>query len=102
MFSQNVIEPAQTEWSALIVFKPKEDKPYRFCFNNKKFSNLTRYYIYLIPRMSECTDSLGQAAAFSSMDAHSSNWLVETIKMIVTNFIYLSRRFLSLRSNSMW
>lgn len=76
MLSQNVIEPAQTEWAAPIVFAPKKDGSLRICVNYRILSSLTRRYSYPIPRMDECIGSPGEATVFSTLDANSGNWNV--------------------------
>lgn len=40
VLSHNVIEPAETEWEATILFAPKKDRFLRLCVDNRKLNNL--------------------------------------------------------------
>ena len=77
MLAMNVIEPAQSEWAAPIVFAPKKDGALRFCVDYRRLNAITVRDSYPIPRMDECMDSLGTAKTFSTLDANSGYWQVE-------------------------
>lgn len=49
MLAQNVFEPAQTEWSAQIVFAPKENDTMRFRVDYRKLNALLKQNPYPIP-----------------------------------------------------
>lgn len=49
MLFQKVIEPAQMEWAAPIIFTSKKDGLLRFCKNYKKLSAATKRDSYQIP-----------------------------------------------------
>lgn len=70
MFFQDVIGPAQTKWAAPIVFPPKKDGSLYFRVDYKMLGSLIRRNSYLIPRMDECIDSLGEATVFPTLDAN--------------------------------
>jgi hypothetical protein len=71
MLAQDIIEPATFEWSSPVVLVPKRDGEMRFCVDYRKLNNLTERDLYPLPRLDECIDSLGNAVAFSTLDANS-------------------------------
>lgn len=71
MLKDNKIEPAQTEWAALIVFAPKEDGCLGLCVNCRRLNAVTERNTYLIPRRDECLDLLDNAGIFSVLDTNS-------------------------------
>ena len=76
MLSLDVIEPANSEWAAPIVFAPKKCGALRFCIDYRRLNAVTLRDSYPIPRMDECIDSLGQANIFSSLDCNSGYWQI--------------------------
>lgn len=62
-------EPAKTEWAAPKVIAPKKSGSLRFWVDYKLNAVVVRYF-YLIPRINECIDSLGDALFFSILDAN--------------------------------
>lgn len=51
-----VIEPAQSEWAAPVLFTPKKDGKIRFCIDYRKLNELAIKDSYPLPRMDECID----------------------------------------------
>lgn len=77
LWSQKVIEPARTQWAALIIFAPKNAVTLRFCVDCRMRNTLTKRASYAILQMDECIDSLGKAAVVSTLNANSGYWQVE-------------------------
>lgn len=73
----NVIEPAQTEWAAPIVFDLKRDGVLRLCVDYRKLSAGTAKDSYTLSRMDECKDSFGVAQVFLTLNANSGYWKVQ-------------------------
>lgn len=71
MLEQQIIEPEQTEWTAPIVVAHKKMEKNRFCVDHRKHNAITKRYSYPNQRIDECTDSLGKAVIFSTLDANS-------------------------------
>ena len=69
-----VIEPAQSEWAAPVLFVPKKDGRLRFCVDYRKLNEIIVRDSYPLPRMDECIDSLAEAKIFSTLDANSGYW----------------------------
>lgn len=74
MLKMDVIEPSQTEWAAPIVMAPKKDGALSFIFEYRKLNAVTVSDYYHLPRMHECSNSLGDARAFLMLDANSVYW----------------------------
>lgn len=80
ILAMDAIEYVKTEWASPIVFVPKEDGDLRLCVDFCKLNAVTIRDSYLIPRLEECTDSLGDARILSILDASSGYWRVEIAK----------------------
>jgi hypothetical protein len=76
MLAQGVIEPATCEWDSPIVMVPKPDGSLRFCVDYRKLNAITVPDTYLLPRMDECIDSLGEAAIFTTLDCNCGYWQI--------------------------
>jgi hypothetical protein len=76
MLKARVIEPANSDWASPVVLVPKPDGSMRFCIDYRRLHNLTVRELYLLPRMDECIDSLGDARIFSTLDCNSGYWQI--------------------------
>jgi len=54
-----VTEPSQSEWDNPVVLIPKPEGRPRFCIDHRQLNERTVRDSYLIPRMDDCLDSLG-------------------------------------------
>lgn len=77
MFKLEVIEPATAEWSARIVFAPKQDGTLCFCVNYRKVNTVTQRNLYAFPRMDEWIDSIIEITVFITLEANSGCWKLE-------------------------
>lgn len=77
MLWMNVLEPAQTEWTSLIVFKPERDGVLYFCVNYWKLNAFTVRDSYPLLMMDESIDSLRVARGISTLVGSSEYWKVE-------------------------
>ena len=75
-----IIERAQSEWAAPVLFVPKKDGKLRFCVDYRKLNEMTVKDSYPLPRMEDCIDSLGDAVIFSTLDANSGYWQMKIRK----------------------
>jgi hypothetical protein len=76
MLTEGVIEPANSEWAIPVVLVLKPDGSMRFCVDYRRLNALTIRDTYLLPRMDECIDSLGDAQLFSTLDSNSRYWQI--------------------------
>lgn len=77
MLAENIIEPAQNEWTVLIMFVPGMEGTLWFCVDSRKLNALTNRDLYAIPRMDECIKSLNEATVFNTLDTNSKKWQIE-------------------------
>ena len=66
-----VIEPLSEEWAFPVVLVPKPDGTMRFCVDRRQLNEVTVRDVYLLPRMNDCIDCLGDAKVFSTLDCNS-------------------------------
>ena len=71
-----VIEPSSTEWAIQVVLVPKPDGKMRFCGDYRQPSEVTVPDVYLLPRMDDCIDFLGDAEVFSTLACTSGYWQI--------------------------
>lgn len=64
---QKVIESAQAEWAATVVFKQKQDGKLRLFVDYRRPDALTKRDSYPVPLINECIDSLNKASVFSHL-----------------------------------
>lgn len=72
MLAKSIIDPAQTEWAATIVFVSKKNGILRFCEDYRKLKPVTKRDSFFIPRIDAFIDSLDTTAVFSTLDVSSS------------------------------
>lgn len=71
MVVENIIETAQNEWVAPILFVLKKGRALRFCVGHHKYNAVIKRDLYPISRMDGCIDSFSEEAVFSTIDAIS-------------------------------
>lgn len=106
-YLQNVVakghRSAQTISAAPIVFTLKKDWFLRFCERYRKPNVVTKRDLYPIPQMEECTDFLGEAVVFFTLDTNSAYRKVEVEKTDQNETTFkFHHRLVPLRTNSFW
>lgn len=64
MLHRNVVRPAYSEWTSLIVFYPKKDSSLRLCTIYREMNALGVKDAYSISQMDVCLDLLGDMRIF--------------------------------------
>jgi len=59
-----------------VVFVPKPGGHFRFCVDYRRLYERTVKYVYPIPRMDDCLDSVGDATVFSTLDRNTGYWQI--------------------------
>ena len=77
MLDQGIIQPSVSPWSSPIVLVPKKDGSSRFCVDYRRLNSGSRKDVYLLPRIDDILDTLGQTKFFSSLDLCSGYWQIE-------------------------
>lgn len=68
-FAARVIETTLNEWNLPVVLVSERDGPLCFCADYQKLSTLICSHAYSLPRMEECTDSLGETSVLTTLDS---------------------------------
>lgn len=71
MFPVNITKPSQSNWAALIISVPEKDGTLRFWVDYHNLNEVTKRHWYLITRMDECVNFLGDAIVLSTLDSNS-------------------------------
>jgi len=75
-----VIEPSRSAWASPVVIVARKNGKARFCVDYRRINNITKKDAYLLPRMEDCLDSLGDAILFTSLDCKAGYWQVSLRK----------------------
>ena len=76
MKAHGIIQPAKSGWAAPIVIVRKKDGTIRLCVDYRRLNSVTRVDAYLMPRIDDLIDRLGQAAYISTLDLTNGYWQV--------------------------
>lgn len=76
MVTRIIIEAAQTQWTASIVFVTEKNGTFQFSVDYCRINVFTKHNSCAVPHVHECVDSLCQAAMFFTLDASSGYWQV--------------------------
>ena len=68
MLKQRLIEPSRSEWASNVVMVNKKDGTLRFCVDYRKLNSATIKYVYPLPRIDACLDTLAGSQWFSTFD----------------------------------
>ena len=71
MFDVGFIETAASEWASPVLLVGKEDGSLRFCVEYRRLKMKTMTDSYPLPMMDDCIESLGDAAALSTLECNS-------------------------------
>lgn len=75
--AMDVIKPIQMELAAQTVFVPKKDGNLRFCVDSHKLNAVMIWDSYWTRDREACTESLGDASIFPTLDINRRYWKVE-------------------------
>jgi hypothetical protein len=71
MLNEKVIKPSSGEWASPVELIPKPDGTVRFCVDYRRVNALTIKDQYALPRMEDCSDTLGEAPKDGRLFGHS-------------------------------
>ncbi|CAM4574534.1 unnamed protein product [Lepidochelys kempii] len=80
MLELGVIEESHSHWSSPIVWVPKLDGTTRFCNDFSRLNEISKFYAYLIPRINELVDRLGNARFLTTLDLTKGYWQIPLAK----------------------
>ena len=76
LLDNDFIEPSQRDWSSPCILVPKPDKTFRMCFVYRKVNFVTKTDSFLMPRMDDCIDNIGQAKYVTKFDLLKGFWKI--------------------------
>ena len=71
LLEAGVIRESDSSWSAPIVVVPKSDGGKRLCIDYRALNQITRTYIWPMPRIEDILAKLGKAKFFTTLDLRS-------------------------------
>ena len=80
MLSQGIIEPSVSKWASPIVPILKRDGSLRLCVDYRCLNAISQTNAYLMPRIGDLLDHLGQAHFLSTLDLTRGYWQVPMAK----------------------
>ena len=76
LLDNDFIEPSQSDWSSPCILVPKPDGTFRKCTDYKKVISVTKTDSFLVPRMDDCIDNIGQAKYVRKCDLLKGFWQI--------------------------
>ena len=76
MLKNKIIEPSRSSWSSHCVLVPKSDGTLGFCTDFRKVNLLTKTDSFLLPRIEDCIDRIGNSKYVTKMDLLKGYWQV--------------------------
>ncbi len=70
------IEPSRSEWSSPVVIVPKKHRTLRVCIDFRKLNAQSRFDAYLMPRIDDLLERIGQARYITTLDLCKGYWQV--------------------------
>jgi len=76
MQENRVIQVSKSPWASPIVLVWKKDGIMRFCIEYRRLNLVTKVDKFLLPRIDDLLDELGEAQYFSTLDLASGYWQI--------------------------
>ena len=76
MQKTGVIQTSNSPWASPVVMVRKKDSSHRFCVDYRELYSVTRQDSFLLPRIDDLLDQLGQSQYFSALDLASGYWQI--------------------------
>ena len=100
LLKQEIIEPAQSEWSSNVVLVKKKDQTWRFCIDYRQVNQISKKDSFPLPRIDSCLDALSTSAWFSTLDMRSGYFQVKINEQDAPNSTFITKRGLPVQSNA--
>ena len=76
MQEAGVVQPSNSPWASPVVMVRKRDGSHRFCVDDRELNSVTKADTFLLPRIDDPLDQLGQARYFSTLDLAVGYWQI--------------------------
>ena len=76
LLDNDFIEPSLSDWSSPCILVPKPDETFRMCTDYRKVNSVTKTDSFLVPRMDDCIDNIGQAKYVTKFDLLKGFWQI--------------------------
>ena len=76
LLDNDFIEPSQSDWSSPCILMPKPDGTFRMCTDYRTVNSLTKSDSFLVPRIDDCIDNIGQAKYVTKFDLLKGFWQI--------------------------
>ena len=75
-----IITPSRSPWAGPVVLVPKKDSGKRICVDYRKLNLVTKADPYLIPRIEDMINDIGQVSYITALDLTKGYWQVAVAK----------------------
>ena len=76
LFDNDFIEPSQNDLSSLCTLVPKPGETFCMCIDYRKVKSVTKTDSFLVPKMDDCIDNIGQAKCVTKFDLLKGFWQI--------------------------
>ena len=77
MQKNGIIQPSNSPWASPIVLVRKKDRTLKLCVDYRNLNSVTKPDKFLIPRIDDILDQLGESKYFSILDMASGYWQIK-------------------------
>lgn len=76
MLDMRVIEGSNSDWCCPIVLVRKSDGSIRFCVDDRRVNEVSKFDAYPMPQVDELLDRLGKARVYTTLDLTKDYWQI--------------------------
>ena len=77
MRRNDIIRPLKNPWASHVILMPKKDGTQRISVDHRCLDSVTKKDVYLLPRIEDILDTLGEAILFSTLDLAAGYWQIQ-------------------------
>ena len=77
MKDDGIVEESTSEWASPLVIVKKKDGSNRICVDYQRLNAKTKFDAYLMPRINDLLDNIGQSKYLTTLDLMKGYWQVQ-------------------------